>query len=137
LDQQADGPQFRACIVKLIDKHTSELEDDKTRIKFLLSVNDDSSEEVITYSQLLEYLSKDQPNDVVWKFQLIVSHEGPLTHSHPDNKDSTFNVLIEWLNRKITSEPLQLIAKDDPVTCAWLETIQVNCTTTVEIYLHC
>jgi hypothetical protein len=34
LDKQEDGQQFRARIVRLIDNHSSDLEDDKTRIKF-------------------------------------------------------------------------------------------------------
>ena len=29
-----------------------------------------------------------------------------------------YNVMVEWENGEITSEPLQLIAADDPVTCA-------------------
>jgi hypothetical protein len=70
--------QFRARIVKIIDNHSSDLEDNKHRIKFLLSIKDDESEEVITYNQLLEYLSRDKANDIVWKFQRIVSHQGPL-----------------------------------------------------------
>jgi hypothetical protein len=37
------------------------LEDDKTRIKLLLSVNDDSSDEVISNKKLEEYPSKDDP----------------------------------------------------------------------------
>ena len=66
----------------------------------------------------MEYLAKHQQSDIVWKFKQIVSHEGTLTHNHPDYKGSNFNVLIEWENGEITSEPLQVIAKDDPVTCA-------------------
>ena len=79
MDKQDDGQQFRARIVKLIDDHTSQLENDKNRIKVLLSLNDDTREEVITYNQLLEYLAKDKDNDIVWKFKRIVSHQGPLT----------------------------------------------------------
>ena len=118
LEKQADGQQFRARITKLIDNHTSQLEDDKDRIKFLLSVDHDTSEKIITYNQLLDYLSKDENNDVVWKFQRIVSHQGPLLPSHPEYNGSTFNVMIEWENGEITTEPLQATAKDDLVTCA-------------------
>ena len=118
MDKQVDGQQFRAQSVKLIDDHKSQLENDKNRIKFLLSLDDDTREEVITYNQLLDYLAKDKDNDIVWKFQRIVSHKGPLTPNHPDYNGSIYNVMIEWENGEITSEPLQVIAKDDPVTCA-------------------
>jgi predicted SAM-dependent methyltransferase len=87
-------------------------------MKFLLSVNDDESEEIITYNQLLEYLRKDEENDVVRRFQRITSHPGPLTLNHPDFKVSKYNVVIERENGEVTSEPLQEIAKDDTVTCA-------------------
>jgi hypothetical protein len=96
MDKQEDGQRFRTQVIKLIEDHTSDINDNKTRIKFLLSVNDDESENVITYNQLLEYLSKDQENDVVWKIQRITSHQGPLTLDHPDYKGSKYNVVIEW-----------------------------------------
>jgi hypothetical protein len=118
MDKQEDGQQFRARIVKLIEDHTSQLENNKDRIKILLSLNDDTREEVITYNQLLEYLAKDKDNDIVWKFKRIVSHQGPLTPNHPDYKGSMYNVMIEWENGETTNEPLQVIAKDDPVSCA-------------------
>jgi hypothetical protein len=104
-NQQEDGQQYRARIVKVIDNHSSDLEDDKTRIKFLLSVNDNESEDIITYNQLLNYLSKDQANYFVWKFQRIVSHQGPLAPTHPDYKGSSYNVMVECENGETTKEP--------------------------------
>ena len=62
--------------------------------------------------------AKDIDNGIVWKFKRIVSHQGPLTTNHPDYNGSTYNIMIEWENGETTSEPLQAIAKDDPVTCA-------------------
>jgi hypothetical protein len=38
--------------------------------------------------------------------------------SNPEYKGSRYNVLIEWENGEITSEPLNIFGKDDPVTCA-------------------
>jgi hypothetical protein len=118
LDKQSDGQQSRARIVKMIDDHDYKLDNNKDRIKFLLSVNDNTSEEIISYNQLLDYLAKNDNNDVIWKFKRITSHQGPLSVKHPDYKGSTINILIEWENGETTMEPLQIIAKDDPVTCA-------------------
>jgi hypothetical protein len=42
------------------------------------------------------------------------NHEGPLTREHPDYKGLSYNVKVEWENREITSEPLNVIV----VTCA-------------------
>jgi hypothetical protein len=119
LDPQEDGQQFRARIVKLIKDHEEKVEENPTKLKFLLSVNNDKAEEVITYNQLLEFLGKqDEDNNIVWKFRRIVSHQGPLKPEHNDYKGSNYNVMIEWETGEITSEPLNIIAADDPVTCA-------------------
>jgi hypothetical protein len=34
-----------------------------------------------------------------------------------NTKGSRYNVLVEWENGEITSEPLNIFGKDDPVTC--------------------
>jgi hypothetical protein len=87
-------------------------------MKILLSLDEDAREEVITYNQLLDYLARDNDNDIVWKFNRIVSHHGTITSCHPDCNGSMHNLLIEWENAETTKEPLQDIAKDDQVTCA-------------------
>jgi hypothetical protein len=46
----------------------------------------------------------------------VVSH-GPFRASDPEYKGSRYNVLVEWENGEITSEPLNIFGKDDPVTC--------------------
>ncbi len=53
----------------------------------------------------------------VWKFHHITVHEGPLQPTNPSYKGSKYNIMIEWENREITSEPLTIIAADNPVTC--------------------
>ena len=54
----------------------------------------------------------------LFKFRSIIGHQGPLTSSDPDRKESKYNVQVEWETGKITYEPLSIIAADDPVTCA-------------------
>ena len=77
----------------------------------------EKAEEIFTYNQVLDYLSRDD-GEVVWKFKKISSHQGPLKPDHPDYKGSTYNVTVEWENGEVTSEPLSVIAADTPVTCA-------------------
>ena len=45
-------------------------------------------------------------------------HQGPLSRNDPRYKGSKYNVLVEWETGETTYEPLDIIAKDDPVTCA-------------------
>jgi Reverse transcriptase (RNA-dependent DNA polymerase) len=109
MDEQEDGQKFRGRVVELIEDHESKVEDNPTRIEFRVSVNEDKAEEIITNNKMSEYITRDEGSDIQWKFRRIVSHE---------YKGSQCNVLIEWENGEITSEPLKIIAADDPVTCA-------------------
>ena len=43
---------------------------------------------------------------------------GPLKKDYPNYNCSVYNVMVEWETGEITEEPLSLIAKDYPVTCA-------------------
>ena len=83
-------------------------------------VNNDEYEEIIAYNDLLDHISKagNDKDQVLWKFRRITGHEGPLTSDNSSYRGSLYNVMIEWENGEITSEPLLTIAADDPVTCA-------------------
>lgn len=81
--------------------------------------NKDQREEIMSYSDIAHHLNRDlKDNQTVWKFKRLTAHEGPLTKEHPNYNGSTWNVMVEWENGEITSEPLTIIAADDPVTCA-------------------
>jgi hypothetical protein len=109
MDEQEDGPKFRGRIVEVIEDHESTVEENPTRIKFRVSVNEDKAEEIITYHKMLDYVTKDEESDIKWKFCCIVSHE---------YKGSQCIILIECENGEIINEPQKVIAADDPVTCA-------------------
>ena len=115
---QEDGQRFRARIVRAIEDHERHLARDEDRLHFLCSVNDDQFEEVMSYNDLLASLEADGETDIVWKFRRITAHQGPLTPKDKDWNGSKYNVMVEWENGEITTEPLSIIAADDPVTCA-------------------
>jgi hypothetical protein len=73
MDKQEDGQHYRGRIVQLIEDHESMVDENPTRIKYRVSVNNDQAEEIITYNKLLDYLAKDEENDIVWKFRRIIS----------------------------------------------------------------
>jgi hypothetical protein len=114
---QEDGQRFRARIVRAIEEHEKGLAQESARLKFLCAVNDDQFEEIVSYNDLLTHLEADDDN-TVWKFKRITAHQGPLTPKDDGWNGSTYNVMIEWENGEITSEPLSIIAADDPVSCA-------------------
>ena len=66
-----------------------------------------------------EFHREDDSSDpVVWKFKKITAHEGPIDKNHLSWHGSSYNMMIEWENGEITSEPLNVIAANDPVACA-------------------
>ena len=101
-----------------IDDHGPPLED----IKFKLKINKDQAEEIMSYNQLMDYIQKgtdaEEDPDLLFKFIDIVAHQGPLESIDPDQKGSKYNVIVEWESGEVTYEPLTLISKDDPITCA-------------------
>jgi hypothetical protein len=76
MDKQSDGQKPRATIIQVLEDHESSLEssfessleDNPTRIKFRVSLNKDQQEDTITYSKMLEYITKDEESDITWKF---------------------------------------------------------------------
>ena len=54
----------------------------------------------------------------LWKFHHVVSHQGPLKQNHPDHNGSSYNIMLELENGEKMPEPLDVVAKDGPVTCA-------------------
>jgi hypothetical protein len=119
MDTQEDGQRYHACIIECISDHESNVPHSDNHVKFRISVNEDEYEEIITYNELMDFIEKNQENDaIVWQFRRIMGHQGPLLWHDKDYNGSRFNILVEWENGEITTEPLSVIAGNDPVTCA-------------------
>ena len=113
--EQEDGTKIRARIERLV---TEQSETNPRMQEYVLSLKDSELEELMTYQQIIEHIESQDDSDKVWKFRRITAHEGPLSTNDKSYKGSKWNVMIEWENGEITSEPLSIIAADDPVTCA-------------------
>ena len=117
LPPEDNGKRHMAKIID-IDDHGQPLED----IKFKLKINKDQAEEIMYYNQLMDYIQKgtdaEEDPDSLFKFRDIVAHQGPLESTDPNHKGSKYNVMVEWESGEVTYEPLTLISKDDPITCA-------------------
>ena len=117
LPPEDNGECHMAKIID-IDDHGQHLED----IKFKLKISKDQGEEIMSYNQLMDYIQKgtdaEEDPDSLFKFRDIVAHQGPLESTDPNHKGSKYNVMVEWESGEITYEPLALISKDDPITCA-------------------
>lgn len=53
-----------------------------------------------------------------WKFECVKQHQGPILPSNANYKGLSFNILIKWENGERSWEPLDPIAKTNPVSCS-------------------
>jgi hypothetical protein len=114
-----DRQRLRARIVKAFDDFEDDLARDSSSLTFVCSMNDGIIEEIFTYNESLDHMNNSEEDDLIeWKFKEIKAHEGPLPKSYPNYNGSPYNLTIKWENEEITNEPLNIIAADDPVSCA-------------------
>jgi len=113
-----EGQTDQIHIIEAIQRHEDDTEGSTTLTKFRCTRNDDTYEEILTYNQLLEHMADDDGEGIVWKFKDIVGHQGPLNKGHKDYNGSLYNLTVLWENGETSSEPLTVIAADDPVSCA-------------------
>ena len=120
LPEREDGQRFRSKVTKkLLDPSQPD------SVKFLIESDDPDYEEIVSYNELLNMIdndllreSKDEIDGEYWKYTEILAHDGPLTPDDTNYKGSTYNVLIHWSTGEKSYEPLDVIAADDPMTCA-------------------
>jgi hypothetical protein len=115
-----DGQHFHVRIVEALHKHHDATVNDPRHIQFHVSINDDQYEELLSYNDIVDFINNDEQeeNNRAWNFKKITAHEGPLKPNDPHYNGSMWNVMVEWENGEISSEPLSVIAADDPVICA-------------------
>ena len=99
------------------------MEDNEEKIKFLLTLDDPDRDKIMEYNELLDIINRQVQDelenpDIIWTFKSIEAHWGPLKPGDKDYKGSLYNVLVNWEDGSSTYEPLNIIAADDPVTCA-------------------
>jgi hypothetical protein len=115
-DSEVDGQRFRARVFRAVL-------DNEDNMKFICEVPNLKVNKMYTYNKILDHIEKDKDdigNDTeqLYKFRRITAHQGPLRSSDKDYKGSRYNIFVEWETGETTYEPLDLIASDDPVTCA-------------------
>ena len=122
LPPEENGERHRAKVtrqvVEIIDQDNGQRIEN---INFILDIGNGKVEELISYNQLLEHLENAQDHDMdqeLYRFKVIIGHQGSLLASDPDWKGSKYSVQVEWETGEITFELLSIIAADDPVTCA-------------------
>ena len=105
LINQEDGQVHRARIVRQLKQHENQHKNSVEYQKYLVSINNDAYEDILSYNQILDYVNDLEDQDpTLWKFKRIVKHEGPLSAEHPNYNGSKYNVMIEWENGEIIAD---------------------------------
>ena len=105
------------CVPRLSRKHW-------TKIKMLISYDDDRVKELIVHNELCNLVAEQHDEeasdeDDMFTFHRIVDHKGPLKAGDSECNGCQCNVKIEWEDAGASAwEPLTVIGKCDPVTCA-------------------
>ena len=122
MDPPENGGRYHTKILEALVESEEQLAKHPDHIKFTCSVNDGMYGEILTYNEILEYITTKEEQDddqVIWKFKHIPGHQSPLKKGDPGYNGYKFNVLVEWETGESTYEPLDVdITADDPVTCA-------------------
>jgi hypothetical protein len=122
--EDADDNIVRVEIVCLLKQDALDTE---RRVRFLVESRNGSetAESVMEYNEAcdiaevqLHAMKHGTLSEGTRIFKSILAHDGPLSVKDPKYKGSMYNVLIEWDDAEPSWEPLNIIAKDDPVSCA-------------------
>ena len=117
-DPDEDGTRFHLCITEQLISDDQDVANDSNMIRFRACNDDDTYDEVLTYRQILDKLEHEDGEDDEWHFKSIDAHRGPLKPQDPDYRGSAWNLQISCENGEVTWEPLNIIAKSDPMSCA-------------------
>jgi Reverse transcriptase (RNA-dependent DNA polymerase) len=117
-----DGVAHKIKIIKLIADHKENIKQQPATVKYMAESLTGGYEKILNYNDILNFLERDNhEGDLdtgLTGYKDIIGHQGPLNAHDPNYKGSRYNVQIEWNDGDITYEPLDIIASDDPVTCA-------------------
>ena len=94
------------------EKFRARVEEEVETGKFLLSMSDGAREELISYVDLCRLMQKhddDESEDRIWTFSKIDGHR---------KVSGKYEVHTFWDTGETTWEPLSVMAKADPITCA-------------------
>jgi hypothetical protein len=94
-------------------------------MRFISEVPNSTVDEILTYNEILDYVEREEnevqmtrSNFLSFGASLLIKvlcvHLTKITRA----QHSMCNVFVEWETGETTYEPLDLIASDDPVTCA-------------------
>ena len=105
MPEAEDGSRERAKIIERIIDHKAQYEEEPELIKFRARVGE-KYEEIVAYSDIVDFIEEQDGKDGVWKFERILDHKY-VKPSDPEYKGCSVNVLLEWSTGEKTWEPIK------------------------------
>jgi len=115
---EEDGEVRRIKIVEALQEWEGKIATHPAMVRFRCKSDNGKYEEILSYNEILDKLEDEDGANDEWHFKSIDAHQGPLTPDDPSYKGSRWNVRVNWENGETTYEPLHIIAKSDPASCA-------------------
>jgi hypothetical protein len=116
-----DGCKFCATVARKIQDDDAA---NDQKIKFLVEMSNGELDEIVAYNELSNIIEDQHekelhaPKLATWSFKSRNDHQGPLHPSNSHYKGSSYNVLVHWEDGSEIFEPLNVMAKAYPLTCA-------------------
>lgn len=102
------GEIKRGRILEALNKHEAERLKDPTLIEFKVHFDTDETDEIMTYNDILDYITREPEDDdgkTYWKSRNILGHRHT-PQGHKDCNGAKYYVQIEWKTGKILHHPL-------------------------------
>ena len=120
LPMDENGERKRATISEHVNDFCQQQVSREDQLRFKLKIDGDQLDDLISYSQLMEYLEDKTDTgpleDGLYRFKCIKDHKGPYTSSDPEYNGSSYNLLIEWEPGEhvleMSSAPTNLVRRD-------------------------
>ena len=106
MPEAEDRSRQRAKIVERIIDHKKQYDAEDEVALFKVRVGDDKYEEIVAYSDIVDYIEDQDGKDGLWKFEEILDHKC-VKPSDPDYKGCSINVLLKWSTGEKTWEPIK------------------------------
>ena len=111
-----NGERLRAKVIRnLVEVTEKENWDRVQKLSYILGIDNGKVEEIMDH---LEDAANEENeiNDDLYKFRVLIQHQGPLKATDLNLKGYKYNVLVEWETGEKPYEPLSVLAAYDPVT---------------------
>ena len=119
LDTPEDVQHLSMDVVKALDSHQDDLNYNPSLKEFIFASKEENVEQIMGCNEILGCVQNQYDEDqIIWFFKSVASHEVPFTRNYTNCNGQLYNLITQYKNEEITSDPSSSISSDDHVNCA-------------------